>query len=528
MSGEYAAARPLLERAVRSWERRAPGGPGLADRLSALAQILLATGDRLRARELAERAAAMTEARGGSPSARAQGVLADVLESEGKLVEARPLRERAVAIQEKAYGGNFPWVAEANNDFADILVATGDHATARSHYERALSIGRRLSAPEQVWRATLGLGRIHERDGLLAEAVGHYRTAMTTVEGLAAQFARQESRRQYLETNQRLAVYDALARALLRLHELEPRKGYDREAAGILDAKRARIAAEALTAVRPTPPDPQVRAALDQIRAREDQALALEGGLRQEQAKPLDQQDTRRIQELTVLLAQTKSEYLDKVRDLIERSPRSRTLVLHSHSVDPRLLAKFADRLPAGTLAVQYFAAADALYIFLVGPGGLFQVKKHAVTQTALYALIEEYRAHVALGARSFLSWSDDGSPVYRREVTRFKQVTLDLGRHLLGPIERELESHRDLVLIPNDALLYLPIHALGRPSSDEQIRFLAETHTVSYATQLEIVDVLGPAGAARFDPSWPWATRTADCRGRATRSEPSSDSGRP
>ena len=45
----------------------------------------------------------------------------------------------------------------------------------------------------------------------------------------------------------------------------------------------------------------------------------------------------------------------------------------------PKAIAKFAERLPPGTLAVQYFAAPDALYLFVVAAGGKFQVRTQAV-----------------------------------------------------------------------------------------------------------------------------------------------------
>jgi CHAT domain-containing protein len=142
---------------------------------------------------------------------------------------------------------------------------------------------------------------------------------------------------------------------------------------------------------------------------------------------------------------------------------------------------------------VQYFAAPDALYVFLVG-GGRFQVRSQSVSQEELYSLVRRYRQHVGAGARQRLPWTDDGSEAYRREVQPLKEVTAKLSVHLLGPVEAELGAHRDVVFIPNDLLLYLPIHALTRRVPDGPVRFLAETHAVSYLTQLELLDLLAPA----------------------------------
>jgi CHAT domain-containing protein/Flp pilus assembly protein TadD len=489
--GEFAAARALFERSVEFHERQAPNSQALADRLTRLAGLQHVTGDRTGARRTADRAVQL--ARSGPPLARALMALADIRQADGDLAGARPLRQRAVSVVERAYGPRFPWTADAQADLADLLLAMGDDVAARPYYDEALAIGRGLGAPEPRWRAAVGLGAIHEREGRLREALPLYREAVAVVETAAAQFAEGGSRQKFLETRGRLSVYDVLARALLRLHEQDPAGGYDLEARAVLDAKRGRVAAEALAAARPVSPDPGVRAAVDEVRARQDQALALEAQLREEQALPAAEQDPRRTQELTAQLAQSKAEYLALARELLERHPRLRRQFVDQYTVDPRVLAKFADRLPAGMLAIEYFATPEALWIFVVAPGGRFTVKRRAVTQDALYGAVEEYRRLLATGERRALPWADDGSATYRDVVVRFQQLSLELGEHLLGPVAAELEVHREIVLVPNDMLLYLPIHALLRATPDGALRFLAETHAVSIMTQLEAVDVLGP-----------------------------------
>ena len=169
--------------------------------------------------------------------------------------------------------------------------------------------------------------------------------------------------------------------------------------------------------------------------------------------------------------------------------------------MDPRALAKFADRLPPGALVVQYFASPDALYIFVVATGGLFQVKSHAVSQADLYGLVTQYRQLVERAERRRLPWADDGSDAYRQDVLPLREVTHQLSRHLLRPLSAELEKHRDLILVPSDMLLYLPIHALTRELPDGSVRFLAETHAVSYLTQLELADLLNPSRPATDAP---------------------------
>ena len=251
--------------------------------------------------------------------------------------------------------------------------------------------------------------------------------------------------------------------------------------------------ADAFAAARPTVGDPRARQEAAQVQSRQHQALTLERALREEQAKGPAEQKADRIRTLSSQLAQTKGEYLTQVQAFLARYPQYRAQFVDQQTVDPKALAKFADRLPAGTLAVQYFAAPDALYLFVVAQGGHFKVKRQAVSQNDLYALIKEYRAQLYLASKEMLPWADDGSAAYRRAVAPLKATTARLASHLLTPIEAELSANPNLILFPNDLLLYLPIHALTRRSADGSQRFLAETHVVSYVTQLELVDLLTP-----------------------------------
>ena len=229
-------------------------------------------------------------------------------------------------------------------------------------------------------------------------------------------------------------------------------------------------------------------------RPRSSSCARLEAALREEQEASASQPGTKRFENLTTLLAQTKAEYLTQAHAFLARYPQYKAQFIDQQTVDPKALAKFADRLPSGTLAIQYFAAPDTLYLFVVAPGGSFQVRSRAIAQEDLYKLVKEYRQHLDAATTERLPWVDDGSAVYREKVVPLREVSRKLSALLLEPVAPELATHRNLVLIPNDMLLYLPIHALTLADRDGSVRFLVETHVVSYVTQLELVDLLTPS----------------------------------
>jgi CHAT domain-containing protein/Tfp pilus assembly protein PilF len=486
-AGEYATARRLYEDALRIGEKTlGPAHPTVATTVNSLGVLLRLTGDYAGARALYGRALAIRQ-KTLDPEhpaiATAMSNLAYVLHLTGDFARALRLAEDAMAIRQRAFGPNHPDVVASLTTVAIIVQAGGDTTRAQALYERTLQATSAHHAPEWRWRAALRLGQIHEQANRLHDALAAYRESVGALTSLGDQFADDASRDLYVQGNDRFQVYDALVRLLLKLHEQDPSGGYDRQAVAVLDAKKRRIVAEALGGARFEPQDPRARADAERARTAQQEAAAAERALGDERAKPPGEQQPERVQNLTHVLARKKMEYVAAAEAFLAKYPRFKTLFADQKTVDPDDVAKFAPRLTAGTLAVQYFAAPDALYFFVVGPGGLFRVKRLDVAQRELYALIERYREHVT-AARAGANRAGG-----RAETPALEAVGRSLSRHLLAPIAQELDTHPALIVIPNDLLHYLPFHALPREGSDGAWRFLAETHTVSYVTRHEMVE---------------------------------------
>jgi CHAT domain-containing protein/Tfp pilus assembly protein PilF len=495
-AGDVKAARASLERALAIFEKRFGAEHGAtASTLHLLGMVAQQQGDLPGARVRLERALAIREKVFGPTHNAVAGTLralAFLSRMEGNRAQARAYAERAVRIREQVLGPDSPALAWDLNTLGQVLRRDNDHAQARVMFERSLQLAKKGSLGEVEWRAVSGLGALAEANGRWLEAAALHREAVRVLEQLAGQFD-ESVRGQFLQGENRTAVYDALTRALLRLHQGDESRGYDREAFAVLEAKKGRVVAEALGASRPRMTDPKARRQAEDVQVRQARVLAIERELREEQEKAAASQNAQRIRDLTTRLAETKSEYLAQVQAFLARYPKYKSLFVDQQTVDPKMLAKFADRLPAGTLVVQYFSAPDALYIFVVAAGGKFQVKTHPVKQDDLYDLVRKYREHLKAAETQRLPWADDGSRLYLHEVAPLKDVGTRLANHLLTPIARELTEYQEVVFIPNDLLLYLPLHALTR-RVERRERFLAETHVVSYLTQLELLDLLAPA----------------------------------
>jgi len=380
--------------------------------------------------------------------------------------------------------------ATALYGLAEVERRAGEPATAGRLFREAQALAERMGVREIDWRARYGLGTVFEAAGRKAEAVAEYRRAVDIVASLAQQFGDADERQAFL--GDKFAPYDALVRLLLELHEHDPATGHATEAWAVLEAKKGRLVAEALSGATATLADARVRGTVRQIEETRARVQAIERAVTRALAAA-DGAPSATTEKLTRTLATAKDGYLQAVDAFLGRYPEYKALFVDQQTVDLRDLASFSEDIPPGTLAVQYYAAPDTLYIFIVTPGA-HRVKTHAVSRDELYDLVRGYREYVVRPGGRPLGWEDDGSDDHRAHVEPLRRITAALSRHLLEPIADELQQYRDVVVMPNDLLFALPIHALTLDRENGPPRFMADTHRVSYLTRRHLAEIDRPS----------------------------------
>jgi tetratricopeptide (TPR) repeat protein len=287
---DHAKARPLLERALAIREKAlGPNHPSVAWNLTQLATVLRGMGDNAAALPLIERALRIQEHALGPNHPQ----LAETLRNRARIAQelrnyvlARNDLDRALQIAEPALGPNHPRIGLLLNNLGIVLLQTRETAKAQAAFERAVLILRGGGLPEIHWRTANLLGRLHERNGRRVEAAAAYAEAATVIRGLAGSLAGQQSRAQYLESANRLAVFDSLARVLLRLHERDATKGYELEALAAIEAKKNLLVATTMAAARPTLQDPEARRVAQDVGSKRAEATRLERALQAEDRVP--------------------------------------------------------------------------------------------------------------------------------------------------------------------------------------------------------------------------------------------------
>jgi tetratricopeptide (TPR) repeat protein len=171
--GNYAEARPLLERALNIAEQVLGGNyPDTVGILNNLASLLETQGDYGEARLLYERALAISERVLGADHPDTVGILNNLglrLWEQGAYREARLLFERMVAIIEQVLDADHSNTATSLNKLAFLLRAQGIYGDARPLYDRGLVIREQILGTDHPHTAQ----NLHNLAGLV-ETQGAY------------------------------------------------------------------------------------------------------------------------------------------------------------------------------------------------------------------------------------------------------------------------------------------------------------------------------------------------------------------
>ena len=149
--GKFAEAEPLFERALRIWERGAPGHAGIATPIGNLASLYVAQGRYAAAEPLFNRSLTITEKAVGTEHpeiAMRLNALAELYRRQSKYAQAEPLYERALSIWEKSRGPTHIDVARALNNLATLYMAQLKYAEAEPLYVRSLAIREKAHGPK--------------------------------------------------------------------------------------------------------------------------------------------------------------------------------------------------------------------------------------------------------------------------------------------------------------------------------------------------------------------------------------------
>lgn len=329
----------------------------------------------------------------------------------------------------------------------------GNREAAGRDLERSLRLAHERG--DRGWEAmsALQLARVERESGLLEAALGHFRSALETVESLRNQVLDPDLRALFLGSRQR--YYEQYVDTLMELHDKEPRKGWDAQALQVNEGAHARSLLDLLGEIRADlgkGADPKLLQKVADLRAEVNARDLHRLELIHQGASPAE------VDRASASLEESISRLDEVETDLRQGSRGYAALTLPQPLDAPAIQSQVVGK---GALLLEYSLGEPRSYLWVVTPAAVrsFPLPGRArIEKAALDVYDQMTRQDAPLAA--------------------VDAAALELSRMILAPAEGLLGT--DTLLVVSDGVLqYIPFSALPLPSAPRE-RLLARHGVVS------------------------------------------------
>ncbi|MBN1107691.1 MAG: CHAT domain-containing protein [Bacteroidales bacterium] len=325
--------------------------------------------------------------------------------------------------------GNSQGIAAVQLLKGRILVDEGNYSEAEELLDSAAVAGH---FPETEWQAWFHLGRMHEKLEQADRAIEAYKKSIAVIERIRGNFTIEEFKSIYFDTKR--DVYNRLINVLMRNNE-------PAEAFRVSEQARARAFYDILSTKRINfrGSSPGDLVSLEQERRTEMQKLYK----LLQKAEEIQFRDEKAGSEYVRQLRESLDEVENEYDDIIEKIKASNKAYAELISAKPLSITDIQPETDPSTAMLEYWVSGDNLIIWLVTHSA-FTAKTIPVKKEDLSDLIEDSRKFIQSNS-----------------MIELRKCLKDLYNILVKPVEGELMSYRNLVILPNQSLHFLPFQTL-------------------------------------------------------------------
>lgn len=184
--------------------------------------------------------------------------------------------------------------------------------------------------------------------------------------------------------------------------------------------------------------------------------------------------------------AESRSQTFVLLNNLLKYKPQLKNLLTQK----PFDLAAIQPNIPDDTVILQYVPTEEGIIIFIVDKENLKTRINKNISKNILNREIQAYRQlfenqieKIKQTGRAIpiTSWKDDKSAAYKKEILPLKEHTVFLYNSLISPVEKEIAGKKNIAIIANGWLRYLPFQSLAKPAKDGNLKFLISDKSIVY-----------------------------------------------
>jgi CHAT domain-containing protein len=366
------------------------------------------------------------------------------------------------------------------NNIGLVYSHLGEKQKALEYCTQALDIFRAVGFREGE-AVTLGNIGVIERDrGNLGEARTRIEAALDLIEAVRAQAPGPELRATFLASYR--DYYEHYIDLLLRQHEREPDKGHDRVAFQASERARARSLLELLAEARVDVRQGIAPELKERERAVHARLAAIQSRLLQAYRQP--HPDAAQIAALEAEFKRADAEREQVEWEIRRRHPRYAELQYPT----PVGVSAVQGMLEEGTALLEYVLLRESGVVFVVTREEFRAVRLGSAKTIREY--VEKLREAVAAGPR-------------RGAFSNYVLHARWLYQELVQPVEAWIEGKRELIIVPDGILYYLPFELLltsaeGMGGDPRRLPYLVRKYAVRYVPSASVWVGLGRPEAER------------------------------
>jgi len=361
----------------------------------------------------------------------------------GNPAEAIKAYDRALANVQTA-GGNNRSGAGLMVGLGQAYVAMRDYPRAIENFARALHTGKGNIAVAQA--ANAGLGYSFLQTNRPAKAIPYYKRAIEGVESIRSRLESEDLRSSFFE--EKSGIYAGMISAALQTGDPEEAFNYNERA-------RSRAFLDILGS---KPQLARQSALIDEERALQERLAGLKAQLSNYEDVEADAESPDPGEEIEAV-EKAYTDFLAKVR---KENKEHASLM----NVEPLTLREVQGLLEPDSTLLEYFILQRQVVVWIVERDRL-QVVTAPIERKALLARVSALR----------------DSAVEAGDKEKFAIASRGLYNLLLGPALRHVRG-KELVIVPHDALHYLPFQALLSPDD----RYLIQDYPIHYLSSASLM----------------------------------------
>jgi CHAT domain-containing protein/lipopolysaccharide biosynthesis regulator YciM len=306
----------------------------------------------------------------------------------------------------------------------DVLYRRNDLSGAVDYFQKALRLARRQQWPELISNAARRIGDLLRHTGKTSAAITFYQQAIQEIESVRSLLASQQNRQSYFGGGG-LRAYQGMIEALWQTEARDQAFDY---------AERVRS-----------------RSFLDMLGTK----------VQLTRSKDLPAGDPDRLAE-----ASHPEDSEEAYRSLLDEVRKTDPEQMSLMTVEPLALKEVQALLEPGQTVLEYLVTPRKTYLWVIERNQAHGVMI-PLTQKAIAAKVQELRTVIS----------------ELRPLRDYQKLAADLYKQLVAPAGRLLKG-KELIIVPHDALHYLPFQALYSP----QGKYLVEDHSVTYLSSASLL----------------------------------------